>query len=80
MRLLAGPGDQFAGVSAIGKDGFDKAPEPARCPQHRLGAVAILDAGSMNLHGEQAAIGIGQDVSLATRDLLARIVAFRAPF
>jgi hypothetical protein len=34
----------------------------------------------MNLDGEHAAIGVGQDVSLAARNLLAGIVAFRAPF
>jgi hypothetical protein len=80
VGLLLRPGDEPAGVSAIGEHGLDEAPEAARGAQQRLGAVAILDAAGMDLHCEQAAVGVGQDVPLAPRGLLARVVAARAPF
>jgi hypothetical protein len=34
----------------------------------------------LHLDSEQTTVGIGQDVALAARDLLARVVAARAPF
>jgi hypothetical protein len=40
----------------------------------------MLHAGGVDLHGKQAAVRIGQDVPLATCDLLARVVAAAAPF
>ncbi len=33
----------------------------------------------MDVHGEQPTVGVGQDVALAPADLLAGVVAFRAP-
>jgi len=74
------PGDELAGVSAIGEHGFDEGPEAASGAQQGLGAVAVLNAAGMDLNFEQAAVGVGQDVPLASRDLLARVVAARAPF
>ena len=74
------PIDEFASVSAIGEHGFDKGPEAARGAQQGLGAVAVLDVAGMDLNVEQAAVGVGQDVPLAPRDLLARVIAARAPF
>lgn len=78
--VFAGPVDELAGVAAIGEDGADKAPQRARGPQQRSGTVAVLLACRLHLDGEQAPVGIGQDMPLATRDLLARVVAARAPF
>lgn len=80
VGLLLRPGDELAGIAAIGEHDFDEVPQTSRSPQHRFGAVPILHAGRLHLHAEQAAIGVGQDVSLAPRDLLARVVAARAPF
>ena len=33
----------------------------------------------MDVHGEQPAVGVGQDVALAPTDLLTSVVAFRTP-
>ena len=80
IGLLFGPGDEPAGVSAIGEDGLDEGPQATRGAQQRFCTVAVLDAGGMDLNLEQAAVGVGQDVPLAPRDLLARVVAAGAPF
>ena len=80
MGFAACPIDELAGIAAIGEDRAHKAPEAARGAQQRLGAVAILDAGGLHLDREQAPISVGQNVALAARDLLACVVAFRAPF
>lgn len=42
-------------------------------------AVVILDVGAMRLRAEPMAAGLGDDVALASGDLLARIIAPRAP-
>ena len=80
VGLLLGPLDKLAGISAIGEHGLDEAPKATGAAQKRLCAVAILDAAGMDLNFEQAAVGIGQDVPLAPRDLLTRVVAAGAPF
>jgi hypothetical protein len=59
---------------------FDEGIPGAGGFQHELAAVAILDAGGMNPDGEETAVGVGQDVAFAAFDLLARVVALRAPF
>jgi hypothetical protein len=59
---------------------FDEGIPGAGGFQHELAAVAILDVGGMNPDGEEAAVGVGQDMALAAFDLLARVVALRAPF
>ena len=51
-----------------------------RTLQQHLGPIAVLDVGAMDVDSEQTTIGVGQDVALAAPDLLARIVAFEAPF
>jgi hypothetical protein len=42
------------------------------------GLAPSLDAAGVHRHFEQAAVCVGQDVALAPRDLLARVVAARA--
>lgn len=80
VGLLLCPLDELAGVSAIGEHDLDEGPKASGGAQQRLGAVAILDAAGMDLNFEQAAVRVGQDVPLAPRDLLARVVAAGAPF
>jgi len=80
VGLLLRPRDQLAGISTVGEHGLDEGPEAARGAQQRLGAIAVLDAAGMHLNREQATVGVGQDVPLAPRDVLARVVAARAPF
>ena len=45
----------------------------------RLCAVAILDVGGVNLDGEEASVGVGQDVPLPAVDLLAGVEPFGSP-
>jgi hypothetical protein len=43
--------------------------------EHVDGAIAILNIVILDQHEEQEATGIGEDVTLATLDVLARIIA-----
>lgn len=74
------PIDEFSGVATIGEHGLDEAPQGTRGAQQWLGTIAVLYRGGLHLDSEQTTVGIGQDVALAARDLLARVVAARAPF
>jgi len=62
-----------AGVAAVGKDVPQPGLERASARQNADGAVAILDIGGVNLHADQMAFGVGDDVALAPLDLLAGI-------
>ena len=48
--------------------------------QQELGAGSVLHIGRMNLHFEQETIGVYEDVTLTTINLLATIIATRPPF
>ena len=74
------PVDQTPGVAAVGEDRLDQGEGAAREAQDALGAVAVLDVGGMDLDGQQAAVGVGQDVALASVDAFSRVVAFESPF
>jgi len=74
------PPHQPTGVAAVGEGECDEGISGAGRLQHQFAAVAILDVGGVNLHSEETTVGIGQDMALAAFDLLARVVAFRAPF
>jgi hypothetical protein len=50
---------------------------PARLAQQWFGSVAILDVGRVDHHAQQQTQRIRQDVALAAKGLLARIVARR---
>jgi hypothetical protein len=71
-------------ISSIGEDPFNKRKPPSGLAQQITRAVAILDIGWKNTHAEQKAEGVDEDVTLAARNLLARIEALRvqrrAPF
>lgn len=71
-------------VACIGEDALDERKQTARRAQHLAGTIAILHVGGVNDHAQQQAERIDQDMALASRDLLARIVALRverrAPF
>lgn len=45
--------------------------------QHQRRAISILYIGSMDRGMDQIAIGVGQDVALASLDLLPRAIAAR---
>ena len=76
----AGLGDSRGGlcslIAGIGEDAQD---EGKQCPrawiENERRAVAILDIGGMNGNAQQETERVDEDVSLAARDFLARIVA-----
>jgi len=71
-------------IPGISKDAFDEGKQTARRPQHLASTIAILHVGGVDDHAQQQAERIDEDVALASRDLLACIVALRverrAPF
>ena len=75
-------------IARIGDDALDEREAPSGLPQQRLGAVAILHAGRVDVDGEQQAERVGQDGALAAQHRLARVIAgrversppLRAPF
>jgi len=70
--------NELAGVTRVGPD-FGEPPEGERgAAQQRLGSVAILHTGGGDFHAEQPAQRVGQQVPLASFDLLVGVVAARA--
>ena len=72
-------------VAGIGEDAFDEREEAARASiEDQPRTVAVLQIGSVDDDVQQEAERIDEDVPLAARDLLRRIVALRvergAPF
>lgn len=64
-------------ISSIGEDSLNKRKSPPGLAQKITRAVAILDIGGKNTYAEQEAERVDEDVTLATRNLLARIEALR---
>ena len=77
----AGSGDDglhlTALVARIRDDALEKGKAPARLPQQSFCAIPILYAGRMNADREEQSEGVGQDVALAAKHLLARVIAGR---
>lgn len=80
MGLVLRPGDQLAGIAAVREDAFDEGEALPGSFQHALRPVAILDVGAVNLNGEQAAVGVGQDMPLAPVDAFSGVIPFESPF
>jgi len=70
LELGCGPGDEFAGVTAVGPGQLDGGERLAQVPQQWLGSVAILGAGSGDQDGQQQAERIDGEVPLGPVDLL----------
>lgn len=64
-------------IAAIADDPLDEREQAACAPQRLVGAIAVLDVGAMDEDAHEEAERVDQDVALATRDFLARIVALR---
>lgn len=64
-------------VSGIADDPFDERELATHLTKQGLGAITILDIGWMHQHAQQQAKCIGQDVALAAKGLLARVIARR---
>lgn len=80
-----GCGERCALVAGVGEDALDEGEEAARADiEDEPCAVAVLHRGRVNDDVQEEAERVDEDVPLAARDLLARIVALRvergAPF
>ena len=65
-------------ITSIGKDLENERPQGARSlVKHQGRAVAVLNVGGMNCDAQQQAERIDEDMPLAARDLLARIITLR---
>lgn len=80
-----GGGERRALIAGVGEDALDEGEEAARAHvEDKPRAIAVLHCGGMNDDVQEEAERVDEDVSLAARDLLARIIALRvergAPF
>ena len=66
-------------IGLIGKNMAQLRKRAAHRGQHHRRAVTVLDMGAMNLHRDQQAAGIGEDMTPAALDLLASIKPPRGP-
>src|ERR1700730_5518811 len=62
--LTLNPGDQLASIAAVGPNELQPRQQAGYLGQDQLGAVAILNVGGMNHHGQKQSQGVNQDVSL----------------
>ena len=74
------PIDQLSCIAAVGPDQTEAGKTPLHFLEHEFGAVPVLDICGVNDHGEHQSHHIDEDVTLATVDLLARVVSMRPPF
>ena len=64
-------------VARVSDDALKEREAPSSLAEQRLGAVPVLYAGGMDVHGQQQAEGVGQNVALAAKHLLASVIAGR---
>ena len=65
-------------VTGIGEDAQNERPQSAcLLVQHEARTVAVLNVGGVNGHAQQETERIDENVSLAARDLLGRVIALR---
>jgi hypothetical protein len=64
-------------IACIRDDPLQKGEAPSRLSQQRLGPIPILHARGMHGDGQEQAERVGQDVALAAKDLLARVIPGR---
>ena len=73
-----GTGHFWPLVAGIGEDALDEGEQAARAPiKDQSSAVAILHVGRVDGDVQQEAERVDEDVPLAPRDLLARVIARR---
>lgn len=80
MGLVPRPGDQLAGVAAVGEDALHEGKAPPGSLEDALRPIAVLDVGAVDLDRAQPAVGVGQNVPLAPVDALSGVMAFASPF
>src|SRR5947209_8015012 len=66
-------GELFAAIDAVGKDMPQLGKALAQALQQRHGTMDILNVGGMNVNGQQQAVGVGDDMTLAPVDAFAGI-------
>ena len=71
------PGHFWSLISGVGEYLFDEWKAPSHAPQQVARAIAILDVGGQDAYAKQETERIDEDMTLAPRDLLARIEALR---
>lgn len=64
-----------AGVTRVGPDEFKFGEGLVDLIEHQRRAVTVLQAGRMNAHLKDQAVGIHQQMAFASHDLLSRIIA-----
>lgn len=64
-------------IAGVADDPLDERELAAHLAQQGFGAVAVLYVSRVDQHAQQQAKRIGQDVALATKGLLARVIAGR---
>ena len=82
---LDGPGaamgeranELFAAIDAVGKDMPQLGKALAQALQQGHGAMDILNVGGMNVNGQQQAVGVGDDMALASVDAFAGVKTAR---
>ena len=62
-------------IARVADDALQEGKAPPRLPQQSLCTVAVLHAGRMDAHRQQQPEGVGQDVALAAKHLLASVIA-----
>ena len=70
-------GDRGPLIAGVGEDLPDRREAAAGIAQQAAGAVAVLDAGAVDDDVQQQTEGVDEDVALAARDFLARVIALR---
>ena len=83
--LCEGNSERRSLVSGIGEDALDEGKETAGAPiEDEPRAIAVLDVGGVDDDVQDETERVDEDMPLAARDLLARIIALRverrAPF
>ncbi len=77
--------DAWSLIAGVGVDAFDEGKQPPRMPiEDEPRAIPVLNVSGMHDNIQEKACRIDEDMSLAARDFLARIIALRvergAPF
>jgi len=80
-KCRQGPADKLPGVAAVGPDQSQAREASGQALENQPPAVAILDVGSVNDHGDDQSQRVDGDVALASDDLFAGVIASAsAPF
>ena len=79
-RIGSDPVNQPAGVSGISPNQFQPWESTHQTADNRLCPVPILDIGRVDYYRQQQPYGVDDDVSLASCDFLAGVIATRPPF